>query len=283
MMLLKTIEKRPQLFIFLFFSFYIIINNTINATSIIMEALRSGGELSFPFWSPFLSEYSSAVGFMLALPLIAILLNKFPLTWLFYKKNLIWHFIGSILFSLIHVSLMVLIRKIIFYTQGIHYQFGDISLELFYEYRKDAWLYVFFVLYSYSFNFVISRMIGEAKLVDEGEDEPVQQSIDRLLIRKLGKEFIVKIDDIEWLESSGNYVNLHIKERVYPIRATLGGLIEQISDRGFCRIHRSYGINLDEVESITPQPSGDAEIKLKNGKRLNLSRHYKDSFRMKLG
>ena len=108
------------------------------------------------------------------------------------------------------------------------------------------------------------------------------QKCDRLLVKKLGKEFIIKVEDIEWLESCGNYVNLHIKERIYPTRATLSGLITQISDKGFCRIHRSYGINLDAVDSIAPQPSGDSEVKLKNGKILNLSRRYRDEFKVRL-
>lgn len=282
MTLLSRIERRPGTSLFVLFFLFIMINNTINATSIIMEATRSDHDISFPFWLPFLLEYSSAIGFMVALPLISYVLDKYPLTWLLFKSNILWHLLGSILYSLLHVTIMVLIRKAAFFTLELHYQFGDVISELIYEYRKDAFLYSFFIISSYCFRFIISRMIGEAKLIDEGEEPSAQKATDRLLVRKLGKEFIVKVDDIEWLESSGNYVNLYIKERVYPIRSTLGGLIEKISDRGFCRIHRSYGINFDEVDSITPLPSGDAEIKLKSGKLLNMSRNYKDNFKTKL-
>ena len=102
------------------------------------------------------------------------------------------------------------------------------------------------------------------------------------MVKKLGKEFIIKIDDVEWLESAGNYVNLHIKGRIYPIRATLTSLIDRISNKGFSRIHRSHSINLDCVDSITPLSSGDSEIKLTNGKVLNLSRRYKESFKERL-
>jgi len=90
------------------------------------------------------------------------------------------------------------------------------------------------------------------------------------------------ISDIEWLESSGNYVNLHIKGRIYPTRTTMSNLINQISDKGFCRIHRSYGVNLDSIDSITPLSSGDSEIKLNSGQLLNLSRRYKDELKSRL-
>lgn len=107
-------------------------------------------------------------------------------------------------------------------------------------------------------------------------------SVERLLVKKLGKEFIIKVSDVEWLESSGNYVNLYINDRAYPLRATLGKLSEQLENRGFCRIHRSYAVRLDAIESITPLSSGDGEVKLLSGKVLNISRRYKEAFRKHL-
>ena len=83
------------------------------------------------------------------------------------------------------------------------------------------------------------------------------------------------------LESSGNYVNLHIKERIYPVRSTLSQFMTQINEQGFCRIHRSYGVNLSAVESITPLPSGDYKVSIKTGNTLNLSRRYRDEFKAK--
>lgn len=100
------------------------------------------------------------------------------------------------------------------------------------------------------------------------------------LVKKLGKEFIVKVSDIDWLESSGNYVNLHSGERIYPLRATLTQLSKQLEAQGFCRIHRSHAVKLDAIESITPLPSGDSEITLHSGKKLNLSRRYKEQFKL---
>jgi hypothetical protein len=55
-----------------------------------------------------------------------------------------------------------------------------------------------------------------------------------------------------------------------------------ISATGFCRIHRSHGVNLDLIDTIAPLASGDSEIKLNNGKVLNLSRRYKEQLKSKL-
>ncbi len=284
MSLLARFEKRPQFYELLLIACYLFINNTINATSILMEASRNGQEITFPLWQPFVWEYSSALSLILLLPLIIFLLKKAPLTWQFIKQNIIWHLLGSIVFSMLHVALMVLFRKIAYFSQDLHYEFGELPIELFYEYRKDLWSYFFFIMVVYSFRFVASRLIGEAQLLADGEDSVSKsQAVERLLVKKLGKEFIIKISDIEWLESSGNYVNLHIKGRIYPLRSTLSHFIEQISAQGFCRIHRSYGVNLDAIESITSLASGDGEITLKNTKTLNLSRRYRDDFKARLG
>jgi len=261
---------------------YLLINTTINATSVIMEAKRQANSPTFNTWEPFVWEYSSALSILLIFPAIIWLLKKFPLDWSNLRHQLKIYVFASIVFSGTHVLLMVTMRKIIYWLQSMSYQFGDIPFELLYEYRKDLWAFIVIIIMIKSYGFILSRIQGEASLIADGEESVKPQNCDRLLVKKLGKEFIIKVTDIEWLESSGNYVNLHIKGRIYPVRATLSRLIEQISDKGFCRIHRSHGVNLDVIDSITPLGSGDSELKLANGKVLNLSRRYKDGLKVRL-
>jgi len=265
---------------------YFFINNSLLATSIIMEAQRSTEPMPFQLWEPFVWEYSSALSALLLFPAMFLLLKKVPFSWLAIKRSMFYYFLASVIFSLSHVFLMVSMREVSYFVMSGNYDFGDVWFELFYEYRKDLWSFIFFIIFIQGYNFILSRLQGEANPVAQSEDETENTnepaSLDRLLVKKLGKEFIIKIDDVEWLESAGNYVNLHIKGRIYPIRATLTSLIEKITEKGFCRIHRSHAINLDYVDSITPLSSGDSEIKLLNGKVLNLSRRYKESFKEKL-
>ena len=265
---------------------YFFINNTLLATSVIMEAQRSGEALPFQLWEPFIWEYASAISALLLFPALVILLKRVPFDWQAIKRSIFYYFIASVVFSLLHVFIMVGIKEAVYFIMSENYDFGDFWFELFYEYRKDLWSFVFFILFIKAYGFILSRLQGEANPVAESEDENINQNInqsfERLLVKKLGKEFIIKIEDVEWLESCGNYVNLYIKGRVYPTRATLTKLIAQIENKGFCRIHRSHAINLDYIESITPLASGDSEVKLNNGKILNLSRRYKEAFKGRL-
>lgn len=258
---------------------YFFINATLLATSVIMEANRNGNEPSFQNWEPFVWEFSSAMSVLLLFPMIVYLVRNISFDWLAIKRTLLMYFFASIIFSLLHVGLMVAMREGAYAFMSGNYDFGNVWYELFYEYRKDLWSFIFFIAMIKSYQFILGRLQGEANPVGQSEDDNISQSFDRLLVKKLGKEFIIRVEDIEWLESSGNYVNLHIKGRIYPMRATLNQLSEQLSQKGFCRIHRSHAINLDCIDSITPLSSGDSEVKLNNGKALNLSRRYKDGFK----
>lgn len=260
---------------------YFLINNTLLATSIVMEQQRNGAVMPFHIWEPFVWEYSSAVSSLMLFPLLILLLDKMPFNWRRIPSSLAYYFAASIVFSLLHVGIMVGLRKLIYQWQNMTYEFGNVVYELFYEYRKDLWGFIFIIIAIHAYRFILSRLQGEANPISQGEEDAdlANVPLERFIVRKLGKEFIIRVDDIDWMESSGNYVNLHVNNRVYPLRATLAKVSEQLRDKGFARIHRSYALNLDRVESIQPLESGDSEITLTTGHTLNLSRRYKEDFK----
>ena len=264
--------------VFLFF----LINNGILATTEVMEELRENDTLNFPLWQPFVNEYTSAIGMIVMLPLLIRFLDRFPVNWQAVTRSIGIYFPASLIFSIGHISIMFGLRYVIFGFMDRQFYIGDIAFEFLYEYRKDLWSFIALIAIIKSYDFIIARLQGEANIVNNDEEEDETPQFDRLLVKKLGKEFILKVSDIEWLESSGNYVNLHSRGRIYPMRSTLNGLLDKIQDKGFARIHRSYGVNLECVQEITPLPGGDSEIALTNGKNLTLSRRYKDQFRTQM-
>lgn len=260
---------------------FLAMNAAVLATSVIMEASRLSAVPPFKLWEPFVWEYSSAIAIMLLIPCVNLLIDCYPLIGPHVKRSIGLYLCAAIVFSMTHVLGMVAMRKVAYFLLDYHpYLFGALPYEFLYEFRKDAITFITILMVVHSYRFIVSRLMGEANLVTEMEEKPLTvQNLDRLLVKKLGKEFIVKLEDVEWMESSGNYVNLHIKERIYPIRKTLGAFTDEIASKGFCRVHRSHAINLDSVESITPLPSGDGEVTLKSGKVLSISRRYKDNLK----
>lgn len=273
--------RHERLYVLIMLFCFLGMETTINASSLLMEAVDEGS--STPGWTWFALEYTSGIAMVGLFPLVLLFEKRFPLGWPAGWTLVTAHLAGTLAFTVLHIVLMTVLRKLVFGLAGAAYALGDLSWQLLYEYRKDAWTYLGFLCAIYIYRFILERLRGEAKLVAEGESSPPENVPDRLLVKKLGKEFIVRVDEIEWLESAGNYVNLHVGKRIYPLRSTLTTLLEQLAPGGFRRTHRSYGVNLECVASITPLESGDAEIVLTGGHKLPLSRRYREALRNQLG
>jgi DNA-binding LytR/AlgR family response regulator len=138
------------------------------------------------------------------------------------------------------------------------------------------------IIVIYAYRFIISRLRGEASVISVGENSLELHRPERFLVRKIGKEFIIRVKDIDWIEAAGNYMNLNLDSRSYPLRETMAGLESKLDPTQFVRIHRSTMVNLNKVASINPLDSGDYEVTLSYGKVLRLSRRYRDNLKQQL-
>lgn len=235
----------------------------------------------FQWWEPVLWEGSSSIIWVCLLPLMLWFDNKYPLRLNNLKTNVLKHLAFTIPFSVLHVLGMVAIRKVTYALNGGSYDFGSWPAELMYEYIKDVRSYAMLLAMVYLYRFIIFRMQGEIGLLDKPDNETSETVpfADRLLVKKLGKEFLIQTDEIDWLEACGNYVNLNVDGRVYPFRGTMKELDERLSDDKFLRIHRSYIVNLNRVSQIEPQETGDAIVHLTGDHQLPFSRRYRSQWK----
>lgn len=252
-----------------------VLNVLLLASSTLMEARRFGGELET--WKAFCWEASSTFVMLLCIwPVIRI--HQWLQTRLSWPQLVLVHAMLSVPFSLVHVTGMVLVRKLVYWLMGTHYQFGNLLYEFLYEYRKDAMAYLLVLLAVSGYQFILRRLQGEASYVDESENSS-KPLPDRLLVKKLGKEFLISVADIRWVEAAGNYANLHVKDSVYPMRITMARLEALLPVGAFVRVHRSFIVNLSHVSHIQPTDSGDYRLFLHSSEELSLSRRYRDSFK----
>lgn len=280
----EQVDKHKRLYGLLIFAGFLLINNSINATSVWMENNRDGSP-GIELWEPFVWEYSSAVSNILIAPLLLWFFNRHPLQLTQIKRQILTHGLATVVYSLMHVVIMVMFREWAYAFTEQSYEFGPWVRELWYEYRKDAWGYVFFLFIYQMIQFIYVRLKGEANLIaeSESESEPDLRSQalipEHFLVKKLDREFLIKVSDIEWIESAGNYVNLHSNGRIYPLRSTLAQITKRLAPVGFTRIHRSHVINHHAIDNISYLASGDGLIELKSGQKLNLSRRYKENLK----
>jgi len=118
-------------------------------------------------------------------------------------------------------------------------------------------------------------------LLSEIKDKP--QYLDRLVIKNNDRVFVLKTDEIDWIEAEGNYVRVHFGKQSSLIRETLTHLGARLDPRKFPRIHRSRLVNIDRIKELQPWSHRDWRIILRNGAELRLSRNYRDRLHHLLG
>lgn len=248
------------------------------------DAAREGAP--FDLTSLSLAEGSSLLVSLLLLPLLLLGCRRWPLSLDNWPRRLPGYLVGSLAWSALHVGGMVALRKAIHASMGLHYDYGPWLANFVYEYGKDVQTFFLIVTVAHSFEWYARLRQGEAHALsspDEGiravPEAAQPERPKRFLVRKLGRDFLIATDDIEWLQASGNYVNLHLGGRVYPLRATIGGIESQLDPDKFSRVHRSHIVNLAMIASIEPTDAGDARIHLKDGSVVPCSRRYRHVLR----
>jgi two-component system LytT family response regulator len=110
-----------------------------------------------------------------------------------------------------------------------------------------------------------------------------RQHLDRVAVKVDGVLKIVRTADVDWWETDGNYIRLHVGGTSHLIRMTAQSIEPQLDPRSFIRIHRRYIVNVDRIVEVQPWFAGDAIIVLRNGAKLRLSRTYRERLHTRLG
>ncbi|MBO3699585.1 LytTR family DNA-binding domain-containing protein [Roseivirga sp. E12] len=109
-------------------------------------------------------------------------------------------------------------------------------------------------------------------------DSVAQESAETLrtfMLKDKGREIYVKVDDVQFLESAGNYVVLHTSDQQYVYRATMNQMESSLDKEEFLRIHRSFLVNRRFVKSYQYLTGNEFSFQMKNGKTLRSAKSQK--------
>jgi two-component system, LytTR family, response regulator len=101
--------------------------------------------------------------------------------------------------------------------------------------------------------------------------------LERILVSSNSKYFFVQAEDIYYIEAEEKYIKIFTKSGNHLIRESMNGIEEKLNPDKFARIHRSYIVNVSQIQEMQPWSHGDFIVLLKNGDRLNMSRRYKEN------
>ena len=256
-----------------------------NVFTAIADRARDGVHLAA--WEPVTWEFSSIVCIWLLVPAIGWWLEQFPLVHGGWLRNLPAHVLATLPFSLVHVGGMVTLRDLVYELMGGQYHFGAWWPNWLYEYRKDFvnyWLLLACLMVFRLYGLWRDSRQSAAVPPQQGpaaNDPAVSESstddapLERLVVRKLNREYIIAIADVDRVEADGNYVNVYARGTAYPRRESLAALEKRLDGRRFVRVHRGHLVNVDRIREIQPWDHGDYRIVLQDGTCVNLSRRYR--------
>ena len=104
---------------------------------------------------------------------------------------------------------------------------------------------------------------------------PASSPSDRLAVRSGERTIFVRFDDVDWIDVEGDYARLHVGKETHLLRETLSDLERRLPAARFLRIHRSFIVQSDRIQSVQPWFKGDYVIILRDGTRLQSGRTYR--------
>ncbi|HKD81300.1 MAG TPA: LytTR family DNA-binding domain-containing protein [Candidatus Angelobacter sp.] len=97
----------------------------------------------------------------------------------------------------------------------------------------------------------------------------------RIPLKDNGRTVFVSLEEVEFFEASGNYVQVHAGSGQYRVRETLSTFAERLPGRDFVRIHRSVIVNRNRIQELRRSFSGKYLVTLISGKQVTLSRSHR--------
>ncbi|MEJ6005989.1 response regulator [Paucibacter sp. AS339] len=92
-----------------------------------------------------------------------------------------------------------------------------------------------------------------------------------------GGLFKLPLAEVEWVAAADNYIELHAPPVSHLDRCTLSDFLAHanVKGLGFLRVHRSHAVNPLHIQSIAKLPRGEAELRMRSGISLRVSRGFR--------
>lgn len=106
--------------------------------------------------------------------------------------------------------------------------------------------------------------------------KPEPKYLTRMAIKSSGRTVFLSDDEIDWVETAGNYLRIHAGQETYLIRERMNQFEVKLDPDKLVRIHRSTIVNVGRIKETRPLFNSDQVVILRDGTKLSLSRTYRD-------
>jgi hypothetical protein len=202
-----------------------------------------------------------------ATPLLLDLVRRFPVEGLHWRQRVLLHAVADVAIAagLIFVSCVLAD----WFLPAEHRPFG---LALREELVANGPLVAFCVA-------AFTALVHAVRFFERGsvQSESTQSAsyLSSIAVRERGRTTLVDLARVDWIETQGNYVALHAGSTAHLVRDSLARLEARLDPACFLRVHRRIVVAANRIETVTPLGAGDAQLRLKDGTELRLSRNYR--------
>jgi DNA-binding LytR/AlgR family response regulator len=120
----------------------------------------------------------------------------------------------------------------------------------------------------------LRRAETERALAAAATKRAAEGPLTRVPVKTRGGVFLLPLDEVDWIETQGNYLALHAGPKTHLIRETLARFESGLDPQRFVRIHRRTIVQADRVRELTHLSNGDASVRLADGSELRMSRGF---------
>lgn len=148
--------------------------------------------------------------------------------------------------------------------------------------RAPLWKTIWFLAASITALLGIIYFFFKLRVLSYNKD--ITRELLRLLVRKIkkkesyfvfkeaGRDIRIKTDTILYVKSAGNYIEVVTEDKTYVVRCKIGNFIAETPDSlEYLRIHRSYIVRIDKVET-----KSKTEVVVR-GEKLPVSTSFNDA------
>jgi DNA-binding LytR/AlgR family response regulator len=102
--------------------------------------------------------------------------------------------------------------------------------------------------------------------------QSVQSGMTHLFVKKDGNLVRIRLSNILFVEAAADYMIIHTATERFIVHTTMKNLLERLPEDQFARVHRTYTVRLDKIESIEDQ------MVVVGGKSIAIGGTYKRDF-----
>lgn len=231
----------------------------------VLRASQAGHPLT---WS--LETLRIGVAGLLGAPtatLLSYLTRRFPVTGSRTLRHATFHLAAAAV-----LSVLLILISCVLVAWGLKHQWLPDLADLYSNLVSNGLLLVYALCALSALAHVIDFF---PHLTTPCEDQTKPLHLDRVTVKQRGRISVIPLSEVDWIETQGNYLALHVGASTHLIRETSAAFEAKIDPVLFVRIHRRAIVAIDRIKDLQPIANGDALLRLTDDQELNVSRSHR--------